>query len=159
MIVKEITKSILDTDLNFIAHGVNCQGRMGSGVAKVLYEKYPQIKEQYLEYYDSGIHLALNGTEDFLGSVQPVKVNDGKIIYNLFTQDNYGYDGKLYVDYNSIESCFKLLVEMCPEVNAIAIPKIGAGLAGGNWEIIKKIINETTGNKLDVYVYKLKENK
>jgi O-acetyl-ADP-ribose deacetylase (regulator of RNase III) len=39
----------------------------------------------------------------------------------------------------------------------IAIPKIGAGLAGGNWEIISRIIDDATGDDLDVYVYYLED--
>lgn len=35
-----------------------------------------------------------------------------------------------------------------------AIPKIGAGLAGGNWEIISEIIKEESGST-EVRVYEL----
>lgn len=153
MIIREIKGNLLDTDLNFIAHGVNCQDKMGSGVAKALFTVYPEVKQQYHKYFGDNIHLAINGQEDFLGTVQPVTVKDGKIVFNLFTQENYGYDGKLYVDYNSIQKCFDILTNQCDYVNAIAIPRIGCGLAGGDWEVVREIINASTGNKLDVYVY------
>lgn len=155
MIIREIKGNLLDTHLNFIAHGVNCQNKMGSGVAKALFTKYPQVKEMYHKYYEESIHLAINGQEDFLGTVQPVDVDDGKIVFNLFTQENYGYDGSLYVDYNSIKETFDILTKKCNYVNAIAIPKIGCGLAGGDWDIVKTIINKSTGEDLDVYVYYL----
>lgn len=47
----------------------------------------------------------------------------------------------------------KLPVDLGYLFNELAIPKIGCGLAGGNWNIVEKIINEVTGDKLDVYVY------
>ena len=155
MIVKEIQGSILDTDLNFIAHGVNCQNKMGSGVAKVLFTKYPEVKTNYHHFFNNNIHLLMNGQEDFLGTVQPIVVRDGKTVFNLFTQENYGYDGKLYLSYQAVIDVFDILTNKCENMNAIAIPKIGCGLAGGDWEIVKKIINRSTGDKLDVYVYYL----
>lgn len=47
MITKYINDSILNTPLEYIAQGVNCQNKMGSGVAKVIYERYPEVKKQY----------------------------------------------------------------------------------------------------------------
>tara|TARA_R100000951_G_C2653160_1_gene185157 strand:+ start:8651 stop:9118 length:468 start_codon:yes stop_codon:yes gene_type:complete len=155
MIVKEVKANLLDTECEFIAHGVNCQNKMGSGVAKAIFSRYPEIKKSYHKYYESNIHLALNGAEDFLTTVQPVEVHDGKVVFNLFTQEYYGYDGKQYVSYEAIEECFRLLAEECDYCTEVAIPKIGCGLAGGDWEIVKELINRVTGNKLDVYVYYL----
>lgn len=37
----------------------------------------------------------------------------------------------------------------------IAIPKIGCGLAGGNWEFMEQLINDTVGNKLEIWVYEI----
>ena len=48
---------------------------------------------------------------------------------------------KLYVDYPAIMSCFE---DLPSAIEAIAVPKIGAGLAGGDWSTIKQImINKT----------------
>jgi len=155
MIVKEIKGNLLDTDLNYIAHGVNCQNKMGSGVAKVLFTEYPKVKADYHRMIQETQALLINGNEDYLGTVQPVEVKDGRTIFNLFTQENYGYDGKLYLSYQAVIEVFDILTNKCNNMNAIAIPKIGCGLAGGDWEIVKKIINRSTGDKLDVYVYYL----
>ena len=138
---------------NFIAHGVNCRNKMGSGVAKAIFTEYPEVKEEYHKFWNEKAHLEGWSGENFLGVVQQVSVHDGKIVFNMFTQLNYGYDGKLYVDYNAIKKCFDYLVENCYYVKKIAIPKIGCGLAGGEWEIVKEIINESTKDKIEVYVY------
>ena len=155
MIVREIKGDLLDTDLNFIAHGVNCRNKMGSGVAKAILTKYPEVKEGYHALHRSGLALCTNGSDDFLGTAQPIDVHDGKVVFNLFTQLDYGYDGKQYVSYKAIEECFKSLTLNCDYINAIAIPRIGCGLAGGDWDKVKEIINSATKNKLDVYVYYL----
>lgn len=146
MITKEIQGSILDTELKYIAHGVNAQDVMGSGVAKVLYTKYPDVKSKYHQF------CAETDIEDRLGSIvyTPVQ-SDGKVIINLFTQFKYGYDGKRYVNYGALEDCFCELIDF--GIDKIAVPKIGCGLAGGDWEVVKEIINRVTKDKLEVWVY------
>ena len=152
MIVEYIKGSILDTTIKYIAHGVNCQNKMGSGVAKVLYKSYPEVKEWYHEFCDS-IDI-----EHRLGKVMhiPTLTLDDKKIINCFTQYDYGYDGKRYVNYWAIGECFKKLAKD-PRINELAIPKIGSGLAGGDWDIISQIINDATGDDLNVYVYYLED--
>lgn len=41
----------------------------------------------------------------------------------------------------------------------LAIPKIGCGLAGGNWTFMEQLINDTVGDKLEIWVYELEEKK
>lgn len=60
-------------------------------------------------------------------------------VVNCYTQYYYGTKFGIPVDYNAVRSCMK-------EINTkfkgkrIGLPLIGAGLAGGNWTIIKEII-------------------
>lgn len=148
VITEYIKGNILDTPYD-IAHGVNCQNRMGNGVAKVLFTEFPQVKQQYHQFID---------VYGKLGDCQPVYVGEGKYVYNLFTQDRYGYDGKKYVSYLGIISAFKKLNKYC-KLNGtkyISIPKMGAGLAGGKWEIIEELINEVTPD-INIKVYVLEK--
>lgn len=148
-IVKYIQGDIVDTDIKVIAHGVNCQNTMGSGVAKVLYTKWPEVKNGYHEYCGN------IPKEDRLGTIDMLTLKDyDKVILNCFTQYNYGYQDKLLVSYDAIHKCFEEISQYCYK---IAIPKIGCGLAGGNWEIVEKIINDATRDNCDVYVYYLKD--
>lgn len=155
MIIEEINGNILNTDKRVIAHGVNCQNVMGSGVAKALYSKYPLVKKGYHILCDSLLKDVTN--RELLGIVGPVEVNEIKVILNCFTQEHYGRDGRLYCDYDAIRECFERICYICEEMDIfeIAIPKIGCGLAGGDWGIVRDIINETTGDCVDVYVYSI----
>src|SRR5271167_114181 len=45
--IKYLNKDITTVDEGIIAHGCNCQGVMGSGVARFLRDKYPQIFPYY----------------------------------------------------------------------------------------------------------------
>lgn len=158
MIKQYIKGSILDAPQKYIAHGVNAQNKMGSGVAKVLYEKYPEVKEQYHSYFDNVVRRFDKRNDEILGIVQNVQVTN-KIILNCFTQEYYGrlnIENKMshkYVSYDAIFRCFTSIKKQ--GIKEIAIPKIGAGLAGGNWDIISQIIDDATGDDLDVYVYYL----
>jgi len=147
MITKYIKGDICDTELKYIAHGVNCQNVMGSGVAKALYTRFPEVKEVYHRYCKFSA-----SPEYLLGELVPTDLKGDKVIFNLFTQLNYGYDGKKYVNYYSVAKCLALIAKW-GITDKIAIPKIGCGLAGGNWEFMEQLINDTVGDDLEIWVY------
>lgn len=153
--IKEIKGNLLDTHCKLIAHGVNCQGVMGSGVAKALYEKWPEVRENYLQY----CHINRDFTpEEFLGKVPLVTIKrkyDEIVVANCFTQQNYGYDRQVYLSYSSMEECLMKLNKfmIINNYKEIAMPKIGCGLAGGNWEKVKEIINEEFHHDITINVY------
>lgn len=149
--VIDIKGDLLETDCKVIAHGVNCQNVMGSGVAKVLYTKWPVIKEAYHDYFI--VNQIMDGSE-VLGDIDDFTLDHDITFINCFTQEFYGYNGKKYVSYDAIYDCFKQIASHYEEV---AIPRIGCGLAGGNWEIVKRIINDAVGDKCTVYAYYLNE--
>lgn len=43
MNIKFIEGNLLDSTTDIICHQVNCQGKMSSGVAKAIREKYPKV--------------------------------------------------------------------------------------------------------------------
>ena len=65
-----------------------------------------------------------------------------KLIANCITQEHYGYDGHLYVDYDAIRKCMWALnaEAKVDDLGPVAMPRIGCGLAGGDWNIVSKII-------------------
>ena len=132
---------------------------MGSGVAKVLFEKYPRVKSVYHIYMNEMSDDMMNWRdEDFLGTYHKVSAMGSMKhnILNCFTQLEYGYDGKKYISYDAIYEIFKDLT-ISTNIKELAIPIIGCGLAGGNWEIVSRIIDDATGDDLDVYVYYLED--
>lgn len=48
-----IKKDITTIDEGVILHQVNCQNAMGSGVAKALFSKWPQIKQNTIKLLKS----------------------------------------------------------------------------------------------------------
>lgn len=118
----------------YILHGCNAQGVMGSGVALQIKEKYPEAYEYYMySHVTDGLDM---------GSIITVACED-RIIVHCITQEYYGRNKNcVYVDYNAVKNCLHLVNHnfKCADV---AMPKIGCGLANGDWNIVEKIINET----------------
>lgn len=124
--------NLLDVKTGIIAHGCNCQGVMGSGVALAVKNKYPVAFEKYLDTVYDQIDRS-----DLLGSYHIVPVGPGLWVANMFTQEIYGGDGQKYVSYDAIDACF---VNIQTNGHVLNIPKIGAGLGGGSWNVIESII-------------------
>lgn len=138
---------LLEAEENIIIHGCNAQGVMGSGVALVIKNKYPEAYKTYRSYAGVGYRL---------GTISFAQIGDGKIIGNAITQEYYGRDkSKVYVDYDAVRAVFNYLNTLFPQ-DKIALPKIGAGLANGDWNVIEKIIEEECKDVQPV-VYVLKE--
>ena len=53
MPIRFVTGDLFSTDAKYICHQVNCQGKMGSGVAKQVREKFPMVFENYKAACDS----------------------------------------------------------------------------------------------------------
>jgi O-acetyl-ADP-ribose deacetylase (regulator of RNase III) len=109
---------------------------MGSGIAR-------RIKEEFPEAYDADLHTQ-KGQKEKLGrySLGRSCLGEDKwlIVVNAYTQYRYGRD-KIHVDYEAVRSCMKDVSEHFAG-RRIGMPKIGAGLGGGDWDIIREIIEE-----------------
>jgi len=127
--------NLFETDIEHIVHGCNAQGVMGSGVAKIVRDQYFDAYKFYVDQYDK------HGLK--LGDVQFVESN-GKTIVNAITQDNYGRTGARFVGYDAVADCMRTINNMLKLSGhtQVAMPQIGAGLGGGNWKIISRIIED-----------------
>lgn len=120
---------------DILAHGCNCRGGFGSGVAAAVAKKYPKARHYYLDKHDE------DGWE--LGEVQFVRQWNDVIIANCATQDAYLPRGECHADYDAIRICMMKVKDYAKDKGlTVAIPKIGAGLAGGDWNVIETILNE-----------------
>ena len=147
--IKYFKGDVFSTSAEIIAHGCNCRGGFGAGIAATVAKKFPVAKTQYLKKFSN------EGWK--LGEIQVVPVGSGKFIANCATQDKYGSPrgGKIYADYGAIKEVMVQLKEVCLENQwTLAMPKIGAGLAGGDWKKIEALINEVFG-EMEVWVYEL----
>lgn len=146
--IKIVEGNLLNATEDIIAHQVNSMGVMDSGLAKQIRAKYPNIYTEYLECISRHHKYAV------LGTCQIVKADENKFVANLFGQYNYGKD-KQYTDYLALEEALLTLKVNCKDGGlSVAIPyNLGCGLAGGQWYIVYKII-EDIFKDYDVTIYK-----
>ena len=137
--IKHIKCDIFESGADVILHQVNCQGVMGSGVAKQVREKYPNVFASYKRICDG-----FADKSKLLGIVQCVRTDDEKFIANLFAQENFGYDGECYTDYTALKKCLKEVHDYHMFDNqVIAVPYLmGCHRGGGDWNIVYKMIED-----------------
>ena len=114
-----------------IIHGANCFCTFGGGIAR-------QIREQLPAAYEADCQT-ISGDANKLGSYSAARYNNLTIV-NAYTQyDTSG--GKINADYDAIR---KVMAQIKIDFHGarFGIPMIGAGLAGGDWTVISKIIDE-----------------
>jgi len=128
---------LLESGERVICHQVNCQGVMGSGLAKQIKAKWPEVYSSYKKYCDSFTNKKL-----LLGKAQGVRVNGNtQIVYNLFGQNTYGY-GHLYTSYDALQKCF-IRVAAKHRGQTIAMPyMLGCNRGGGDWSVVYKMIED-----------------
>lgn len=136
-------KNILTAKEGIILQGVNCQGIMGSGLALDIKTMYPKVYTEYKEFVEK--FCGANDRKDLLGKVHLAQVGPKLWVANCFTQYFYGkvkpLSGSCHLDYNALEKCLNTLFSL--QMNLpLHLPKIGCGLAGGDWKIVKEIIEK-----------------
>lgn len=117
-----------------IAHCCNCFCTMGAGIA-------PQIKHKFPEAYAVDCETQ-SGDEFKLGTISYTE-NTTPIVVNLYGQFDYTgrRSGKMDLDYDALRSALKVMREKFTG-KTFGLPMIGAGLAGGDWNVIESIIEE-----------------
>lgn len=135
--MKTIKGNLLDLfdqgEFDVIVHGCNCFHTMGAGIAGQIALRYPvAVRADINTKYGSAKKLG-----DFSIAVHVSK----RIIINAYTQFNAGREYP-EVLYGSIKKSFNLISKSGFDRCRIGIPKIGCGIAGGDWIIVEKIIEE-----------------
>jgi len=127
-----------------IIHCCNNIGAWGAGFVLELSKKWmqPEIAYNIMKKRE-------------LGNVQYIRVENDIMVANMIGQNGvYAKNGKPPIDYEAIRKCLINVNDMALQTNStIHSPRFGAGLAGGDWNVIETIIKEYI--YFDVTVYDL----
>jgi O-acetyl-ADP-ribose deacetylase (regulator of RNase III) len=144
------TGNLFDTKAQALVNTVNCEGYMGKGIAYQFKLKYPENNTSYVKACKSG---AL-----YIGSMHYYMEQD-KIIINFPTKDKWRAKSKMsYIDIG-LEQLVNLIQKL--EIKSIAIPPLGSGNGGLNWNEVKKhIIDKLTpiSDYVDIVIYEPSKN-
>jgi O-acetyl-ADP-ribose deacetylase (regulator of RNase III) len=132
MPVEFVSGDLLNTEgLRVFAHGCNCTGVMGKGIALEFKRRWPRMYEEYRR-------LCLNG-EFTLGDVFPWG-EDGQTVFNLATQPKPGPCS----DLAAIDTSLRQMIGVAEEkgIDRIGLPRIGAGIGGLEWSEVRAVIEQ-----------------
>ena len=150
---KIVKCDLLDSDAPVIIHQTNCCRGFGSGVAKAIKDKWPVVAEKHLLACEVN-EANKKPTSELLGKIQPVKVAPGKIVINMYAQDNFGYDGAKYTSYDALDECLKKVRQYCDKnaVKKVALPyKMSSVRGGADWEVVMALV-KSAFNTSDIEV-------
>jgi len=136
--------NLLEENIEALVNTVNCVGVMGKGIALQFKQAFPENFKQYKKACDAK-------------QVQPGQMfttSTGKLfpryIINFPTKNHWKGKSKI----EDIESGLKALIKEVKQLNiqSIAIPPLGCGNGGLNWEVVKPMIVNTCAEFPDVRV-------
>ena len=147
----DLIKLAEEGEFDVIIHGCNCFHKMRSGIAKQLADRYPIVEETDRQT-EFGDRNKLGTTSQVI--VKSKTSNHHFTVKNAYTQyywshgiDVFEYDAfQKFLDYSA-----ELIVQSYTPKEGFLVPKrryrygfpmIGAGLAGGDWSRISKMIEK-----------------
>jgi O-acetyl-ADP-ribose deacetylase (regulator of RNase III) len=140
--------NILESEADALVNTVNTQGVMGKGIALQFKNAFPS---NYKIYQD----ICRNGNfqiGDLLIVEESGLISGKKTIINFPTKTSWRKPS----EYSYIEKGLEKLVQVIQDkkFNSIAIPPLGSGNGGLNWEIVKKMIEDKMSHlSIDVFIY------
>lgn len=145
-----------------IMHICNDRGGWGAGFVLALSKRWTDPEGQYRKWYRDRTHPLFGNFT--LGSVGWSMVEPGLWVANMIAQTGYGRSGDQQhktddkaelppIRYDALRTCLTKVAESATSKGStIHAPRIGCGLAGGKWNQVEPLIQETMRD-LQVFVY------
>lgn len=155
---------IENNEVTIIPHVCNNKNCFGAGFVLALDKKWKQPKQVYRELFKD-----YPDEQSILGTCQLIQVESNIFVLNMIAQDGIGRKGEPErpLRYVSLTKCMvKALYEIQKKIEngqikqgikiSFSAPMFGSGLAKGNFNYIKELIQEIWIDKgYDVTIYQL----
>jgi O-acetyl-ADP-ribose deacetylase (regulator of RNase III) len=145
-----------------ICHVCNDKGDWGKGFVLALSRKWKEPEKEYRLWWlkwHRGLPLPSTEMGFGLGRTQFVRVEDDIMVANMVAQHGIGVKkGVIPLRYTALRECLTDLygsVSQMPKAYTVHMPRIGCGLAGGDWDEVVGILEDVI--TVDTYVYDYKE--
>jgi O-acetyl-ADP-ribose deacetylase (regulator of RNase III) len=113
----------MDPAVAGVGHGVNLQGSMGGGIARLFARRYPGLEPAYGRACASG--------ELVLGGAFPWQAEDGRWVLNCASQVQPGADARLTAVADSVAAALDHAESV--GLTQLLLPRIGCGIGGLRW--------------------------
>jgi O-acetyl-ADP-ribose deacetylase (regulator of RNase III) len=124
--------------IKIICHVCNDLGGWGKGFVLAISKRWEEPEAEYRSWHREGQNGGF-----VLGAVRFVKVEDHIWVANMIGQRGMkrGSSGPP-IRYEAVAECLAKVAEKAKELNAsVHMPRIGCGLAGGEWSKIEPLID------------------
>ncbi len=141
---------ILKSEAQALINTVNCEGYMGKGLAYQFKQVYPEMNRDYIKACKTG--------KLKIGKLHYYSYGE-KIIINFPTKNKWRERSLIDYIYIGLDELIKLVKQL--DIKSVAIPPLGSGNGGLNWNEVKKVIEtslQNLSNKIDIYIYEPSNN-
>ncbi|MBC6310556.1 macro domain-containing protein [Listeria sp. FSL L7-1582] len=136
--IKYVTGNIFDSAASALVNTVNCEGYLGKGLAYQFKKKFPVMESEYKDLCKSG-ELIPGKLHFFYG--------EDKIVVNFPTKNKWRQKSKIEYIQEGLETLKKEIVAR--GINSIAIPPLGSGNGGLDWNNVKVVITDKLSSLSD----------
>jgi len=130
-------------EIRAYAHGCNCAGAMGAGIAIEFKRRWPRMFDEY----------AARCADRRFGIGDVFVWSEGEhTIFNLGTQEHWRKKAQIPALVKSLTKMLELA--SLAGIERVGVPRIGAGLGGLDWARAKKVMVETAAeSKVTMLVF------
>ena len=139
------TGNLLEAPADALVNTVNTVGVMGKGIALMFKERFPQNMDAYAKACKVG---AVKTGKMFI--TEPQELVGPRWIVNFPTKQHWKANSKIEWIEEGLIELRHFLIEN--NVKSIAIPPLGAGNGGLNWDDVKPKIEAALGDLNDVNI-------
>lgn len=143
--IEFVVGNIFESGADCLVNTVNCEGFMGKGIAYQFKLRFPQNNQDYIQACKSG--------KLKIGSIH-YYCEDGIWIVNFPTKNKWRENSRLDYIELGLEKLVDFIIEKRPK--KVAIPPLGCGNGGLEWNIVKKIIINRLSpiaNQCSLFIY------
>ncbi len=145
--IKYTQGNLLDAPTDALVNTVNTVGVMGKGIALQFKNRFPNNYKTYLSACKKGLFKVGE-----LLVVQEGDLTNQKLIINFPTKVHWRSDSKYEYIESGLKALRKLIIET--NINSIAVPPLGCGNGGLDWEKVSPMISSYLGDlPTEVLVY------
>jgi appr-1-p processing enzyme family protein len=130
VVIKYTQGNIFESNCQALINTVNCEGKMGKGLAYQFKKKFPEMEQDYVKVCEHG--------ELYPGKLHIYQENKILII-NFPTKNKWREKSKIEYIINGLKNLKEEIVKR--DIKSVAIPPLGAGNGGLNWNEVKSEIN------------------